>query len=152
MQALPIDIIERIAFLVIEAPQQAVDQLGPFLRGELQRFRDNLLSIGRHLRSLRSRSGARQGERVMDSPSLGWMQEPLCAILQRVFVALTVDNPDEARRINRAGRDRRRGGFDRWRVADHLGHPIETQRMPSGSTAERWAGRWASGRATAGKS
>ena len=52
-----------------------------------------------------------KGERVMDSPSLGWMQEPLCAILQRVFVALTVDNPDEARRINRAGRDRRR-----WRI------------------------------------
>ena len=43
------------------APQQAVDQLGPFLRGELQRFRDDLLSIRRHLRSLRSRSGARQG-------------------------------------------------------------------------------------------
>jgi hypothetical protein len=60
VQALAIDIIERIAFLVVEALKQAIDQLGPFLRGELQRFRDDLLSIGRHRKSLRSRSGARQ--------------------------------------------------------------------------------------------
>jgi hypothetical protein len=45
MQALAIDIIERIAFLVVEAPKEAVDQLGPFLGGELQCFRDDLLGI-----------------------------------------------------------------------------------------------------------
>jgi hypothetical protein len=55
VQALAIDIIERIAFFVVKAPKQAVDQLGPFLCGELQRFRDDLLSIGRHITSLRSR-------------------------------------------------------------------------------------------------
>ena len=54
MQALASDVIARVAFLVVEALKQAVDQLGPFLRGEPQRFRDDLLSIGRHITILRS--------------------------------------------------------------------------------------------------
>ena len=63
MQALAIAIIERVAFLIVEAPKQAVDQLGPFLRGELQRFGDDLLSIGRHTTSLRSRLWLDKAER-----------------------------------------------------------------------------------------
>ena len=55
VQALAIDIVERIAFLIVEAAKEAVHHLGPFLRGELQRLGDDLLSIGRHMTSLRSR-------------------------------------------------------------------------------------------------
>lgn len=55
VQEVAICIVERIAFLGVEAPKQTVDQLGPLLRGELQRFGDDLFSIWRHELSLRPR-------------------------------------------------------------------------------------------------
>jgi hypothetical protein len=54
VQTLAIGVIEGIAFLVVEAAKQAIDQLSPFFGREPQRFRSDLLCLS-HPHTLRSR-------------------------------------------------------------------------------------------------
>ncbi len=52
MEALAINIIERIGLFVVEAPKQSIDHLDPLLCGKFQGLGDDPLSIGGHIPNL----------------------------------------------------------------------------------------------------